>query len=165
MLSHLMRSLLSQITSSTRGITITILIATITTIAVVTISTTICCRSVAQLCPALCDPMDCSTPGFPALHHLLEFVQTHAHCIDGAIQTSHPLLPLLLRPSIFHSIRVFSNELALCIRWPKYWSLSFSPSSEYSGLISFRIDWFDLFAVQGTLKDLLQHCNLKASIL
>ena len=93
MLSHLMRSLLSQITSSTRGITITILIATITTIAVVTISTTICCRSVAQLCPALCDPMDCSTPGFPALHHLLEFVQTHAHCAGDAIQPPHPRRP------------------------------------------------------------------------
>ena len=73
--------------------------------------------------------------------------------------------PLLLLPSIFPSIRVFSSESALCIRWPKYWNFSISPSKEYSGLISFRIDWFDLLAVQGTLKDLLHHCNLKVSIL
>ena len=74
-------------------------------------------------------------------------------------------LPLLLLPSIFPSIRVFSNELTLCIRWPKYWSISISPSNEYSGLISFTIDWFDLFTVQGTLKSLLQHHSSKASIL
>ena len=92
--------------------------------------------------------------------------QTHVHWVSEAIQSSHPLLSLLL-PSIFPSIRVFSNESALRIRWPKYWSFSFSisPSSEYSGLISLRIDWFDLLAVQGTLKSLRQHHSSKASIL
>ena len=108
--------------------------------------------------------MDCSTPGFPVLHYLLEFGQTHVHWVDDAIQLSHPLSPPSFLPSICPSIRVFSNELALCIRWPKYWSFSISPSSEYLGLISFRVDWFDLFAVQGTLKSLIQHHNLKASI-
>ena len=105
-----------------------------------------------------------STPGFPALHDFREFAQTPVHWISDAIQLSHSLLPPLL-PSVFASIRVFINELALCIRWPKYWSFSFSisPSSEYSGLIFFKIDWFDL-AVQGTPKSLLQHPNLKASI-
>ena len=85
---------------------------------------------------------------------------------DDAIQTSHPLSPLFFLCAIIPSIRVFSNELALCIKWPKYWSFSFSISlsNEYSGLISFRIDWFDLLAVEGTLKSLLQHHNLKASI-
>ena len=110
--------------------------------------------------------MDCSTPAFPVLHHLLEFAQTHVHWVSDTIQPSHPLSP----PSpalVFPSIRVFSNESALPIRWPKFWSFSFSisPSNEYSGLISFRIDWFDLFAVQGTLKRLLQHYNSEASIL
>ena len=130
----------------------------------------LCCRSpnilrqfslVAQSCSVLCDPMDCSTPGFPVLHILPEFAQTHVHQISDAIQLSH-----LLLPSIFPSIRVFSRESVLCIRWPKNWSFSFSISStnEYSGLISFRIDWFDLLAVQGTLKSLLQHHSLKASI-
>ena len=97
----------------------------------------------------LCDPMDCSMPGFPVLHHLPEFAQTHVHCVGDAIQFSHPLCPLLPLPLVFPSIRVFPNELFLRIRWPKYWSFSFSisPSNEYSGLISFRIDWFDLFAV------------------
>ena len=87
--------------------------------------------------------------------------------IGDAIQPSHPLSPLFLLPPIFPSIRVFSNESALLIRWPKYWSFSFSiiPSNEYSGLIFFRIDWFDLLAVQGTLKSLLQHHSSKASIL
>ena len=89
--------------------------------------------------------------------------------IESVISSTHLILscPLLLLPLIFPSIRIFSNELALCIRWPKYWSFSFSisPSNEYSGLISFRIDWFDLLAVQGTLKSLLQHHNSKASIL
>ena len=101
-----------------------------------------CCCLVAQTCPTLCDPMDCSMPGLPVLHHL----------------------PL---PSILPSIRIFSNESALHIRWPKYLSFSFSisPSNEYSGLISFVIDWFDLLAVQGTLKSLLQHHNSKLSIL
>ena len=105
--------------------------------------------------------MDCSMPGFPVYHQLPELAQTHVHRVGDAIQ------PLLLLPSIFPSIRVFSNELALCIRWPKLWSLSFniSPSNEYSGLISLRIDWFDLLAVQGTLKSLLQHHSSKVSIL
>ena len=89
--------------------------------------------------------------------------------IESVIPSNHPILchPLLLLPSIFPSIRVFSSELALPIRWPKYWSFSFSisPFNDYSGLISFRIDWFDLFAIQGTLKSLLQHCSLKASII
>jgi len=96
-----------------------------------------------------------------------ELVQTHAHRVSDAIQSSHPLLSPVLLPSIFPSIRVFSNESALRIRWPKFWSFSFSisPSNEYSGLISFRMDWLDLLAVQGTLKSLLQHHSSKASIL
>ena len=117
----------------------------------------------------LCDPMDCSMPGFLVHHQFLELIQTHVHRAGGA--SSHLILchPLLLSPSVFPSIRVFSNELALRITWPKYWSFSFSPfnispSNEYSGLISFRIDWLDLLAVQGTLKSLLQHHSSKASI-
>ena len=111
----------------------------------------------------LCDPMDCSTPGLPFLHQLPELAQTHVHHVSDAIQPSHPCCPLLLLPSIFPSIRVFSNESALHIRWPKYWSFSFSisPSNEYSGLISFRMDWLDLLAVQGILKSLLQHHSSK----
>ena len=122
--------------------------------------------SVAQSCPTLCDPMDCSMPDFPVHHHLLEHVQTHVR-VGDAIQPSHPLLTPSPPASIFRSIRIFSSESVLCIRWPKYWSfiLSISPSNEYSGLISFRIDWFDLLAVQGTLKSLLQHHSSKASIL
>ena len=120
--------------------------------------------SVAQSCPALCNPMDCSKPGFPVHHQLLELTQTHVHCVSDAIQPFHPLPSLLLPPSTFPSIRVFSNELVLHIRWPKYWSFSFSisPSNECSGLISFRMDWLDLLPVQGTLKSLLQHHSLKA---
>jgi len=108
--------------------------------------------------------MDCSTPGFPVLHHLPQCAQTHVHWIDDAIQLFHPLF---LLPSIFLSLRVFSNELVFHIRWPKYWSFSFSisPSNKYSGLISFRIDWFNLLAVQRTLKSLLQHYSLKSSVL
>ena len=96
---------------------------------------------VAHPCPNLCYPMDCSTPGFPVQHQLLELAQTHVHWVGDAIQLSYPLSPLLL-PSIFPSIRVFSKESVLCIRWPKYWSFNFSisPFSEYSGLISFRVD-------------------------
>ena len=124
---------------------------------------------VAQSCPTLCDRVDCSTPGLPVHHQLLEFIQTHVHWVDDAIQPSHPLIchPLFLLPSIFPSIRVFSNESALCIRWPKYWSFSFniSPSNEYSGLIFFSMDWLDLLAVHGTLKSLLQFHSSKASIL
>ena len=120
--------------------------------------------SVAQSCPTLCDPMDCSTPGLPVHHQLPEFTQTHELVMpSNHLILCHPLLP----PLIFPSIRIFSNESVLCIRWPKYWSLSFSisPSSEYSGLISFRMDWLDLLAVQGTLKSLLQHHSSKESIL
>ena len=122
--------------------------------------------SVAQSCLILSDPMDCSIPGFPVLHQLLELAQTHVHRVGDA---THLILchPLLFLPSIFPSIRVFSNESVLLIRWPKYWSFSFSisPSNEYSGLISFRIGWVDLLAVQETLKSLLQHHSSKASIL
>ena len=124
------------------------------------------CCSIDQSCPTLYNPMDCSTPGFPVLHYFPEFAQTHVHWVDDAIQLSHPLLGLQLLPSIFPSIKAFSSESALCIRWPKYLSFSFSisTSNECSGLISFRIDWLDLPAVQGTLKCLLHH-NSKASIL
>ena len=120
--------------------------------------------SIAQPCPTLCNPMDYNMPGFPVHHQLPELTQTHVYWVGGAIQPSHPLSSL--SPPTF-SIRVFSNESALRIRWPKYWSFSFSisPSSEYSGLISFRMDWFDLLAVQGTLKSLLQHHSSKASTL
>ena len=123
--------------------------------------------SVAQSCPTPCDPMDCGTQGFPVHHQLPEFTQTHVHWVGDAIQKSHPLLSPSPPPSIFPSIRVFSNKSVLCIRWPKYWSFSFniSPFNEYSRLISFRMDWLDLLAVQGTLKSLLQHHNSKASIL
>ena len=106
--------------------------------------------------------MDCSTPSFPVHHQLLEFTQTHVHWVGDAIQPSHS-------PSAFNlsQYQGLSNESVLRIRWPKYWSFSFSisPSKEYSGLISFRMDWFDLLAVQGTLKSLLQHHSSKASIL
>jgi len=123
--------------------------------------------SVAQLCLTLCNPMDCSTPGFPVHHHLLELLKLMS--IELMMPSNHLILccPLLLLPSIIPSIRVFSNESVLHIRWPKYWSLSFSISlsNEYSGLISFRMDWLDLLAVQGTLKSLLQHHSSKASIL
>ena len=107
--------------------------------------------SVAQSCPTLCSPMDCSTSGFPVHHQLLELAQIHVHRVSDAIQPSYPLSSPSLLPSIFPSIRVFSNELVLCIMWPKYWSFSFtiSPSNEYSGLISFRMDWFNLLVVQG----------------
>ena len=115
----------------------------------------------------LCDPMDCSMPRFLVYHHLPELAQTHVHLVGDAIQPSHPLSSLLLLSSIFPSIRVFSKESALCIKWPNYWSFSFiiSPSNEYSGLISFRNDQFDLLVVQGTLRSLLQHHSSKTSIL
>ena len=111
--------------------------------------------------------MNCSMPGFPVLHYMPEVCQTHGHRVSDAIQPSRPLSHLLLLPLIFPSIRIFSNKSVLRIRWPKYWSFSFSisPSNEYVGLISFGIDWFDLLAVQGTLKSLLQHHSSKASIL
>ena len=103
---------------------------------------------VAQSCPTLCDTMECSTPGVPVHQKLLESTQTHVHWVSDAIQPSHPLLSPFFLPSIFPSIRVFSNESALCIRWPKFWSFSFkiSPSNEHPGLISFRMDWLDLLA-------------------
>ena len=104
-----------------------------------------------------------SMPGSSVFHCLPEFAQIHVHGVSDAIQPSCPLSSLLLPPSFFLSIRVFSNESALCIRWPKYWSFSISPSNEYSGLISFGIDWFDFLAVQGTLKSLFQHHDSKAS--
>ena len=106
-------------------------------------------------------------PGFPVHHQLPELAQTQVHRVSDAIQPSHPLLSLLLLPSVFPSIRIFSNESVLCIRWRKCWSFNFSisPSNEYSGLISFRIDWYDLLAVQVILKSLLQHHSSKASIL
>ena len=111
--------------------------------------------------------MDCSTPGFSILHYLSELLKFMS--IESMMLSNHLILwhPLLLLPLIFPSIRDFSNELAFCVRWPKYWSFSFSisPSNEYSGLISFRIDWFYLLAVQGTLKSLLQHHNSKTSVL
>ena len=110
--------------------------------------------SIAQLCPTLCGPMNRSTPGLPVHHQLREFTQTHVH--ESVMPSNHLILchPFLLLPSIFPSIRVYSNESALHVRWPKYWSFSFniSPTNEHSGLISFRMDWLDLLAVQGTLK-------------
>ena len=118
-------------------------------------------------CVLLCDPLDCSTSGFPVLHYLPEFAQTNIHWVNDAIQPSHPLSPPSLLALNLSNIRVFSKWSTLCIRWPKYWSFSFSisPSNEYSGLISFKFDWFDLLTVQGTLKNLLQHYISKASIL
>ena len=111
--------------------------------------------------------MNLSTPGLPIHHQLLESTQTHVHRVGDAIQPSHPLSSPSPPASIFPSIRVFSNESALLIKWPKYWSFSFniSPSEEHPGLISFRMDWLDLLAVQGTLRSLLQHHSSKASIL
>ena len=123
--------------------------------------------SAAQSCPTLCDPMNCSTSGLPVHHQLPEFTQTHVHRVGDAIQPSHPLLSPSLLPPIPPIIKVFSNESTLHMRWPKYCSFSFSiiPSKEHPGLISFRMDWLDLLAVQGTLKSLLQHHSSKASIL
>ena len=118
-------------------------------------------------CVRLCDPMDCSTPVFHVHHQLPELAQTHVHQVGDAIQPSHPRRPLVLPPSVFPSIMVLSKESVLYIRWLKYWYFSFtiSPSNEYSGLISFGMDWLDLLAGQGTLKSLLQHHSSKASIL
>ena len=123
--------------------------------------------SVAQSCPTLFDPKNRRTPGLPVHHQLPEFTQTHVHWVSDASNRLILCCPLLLLSSIFPSIRVFSNESALRIRWTKYWSFSFniSPSNEHPGLISFRMDWLDLLAVQGTLKSLLQHHSSKASIL
>ena len=123
--------------------------------------------SVAQLRPTICNLMNHSTPGLPVHHQLPEFTQTHVHRVSDAIQPSHPLSSPLLLPPIPPNIRIFSNGSTLCMRWPKYWSFSFSiiPSKEIPGVISFRMEWLDLLAVQGTLKSLLQHHNSKASIL
>ena len=123
--------------------------------------------SVAQSCLTLWDTMNRSTPGLPVQHHPPEFTQTHVHRLSDAIQPSHPLSSPILLPPIPPSTRVFSNESTLLMRWPKYWSFSFSisPSKEIPGLISFRMDWLDLLEVQGTLKSLLQHHSSKASIL
>ena len=123
--------------------------------------------SVTQSCPTLCDPMNSSTPGLPVHHQLPEFTQTHVHRVSDTIQPSHPLSspsPPAPNPS---QHQVSSNESTLCMRWPKDWSFSFniSPSNEQPGLISFRMDWLDLLAVQGTLKSLLQHHSSKASVL
>ena len=122
--------------------------------------------SVTQSCLTICDPMNCSMPSLPVHHQLAEFTQTHAHEVGDAIQPSHPLLAPSPPAPIPPSIRVFSNKSTLRMRWPKYWSLSFniSPSTEHPELISFRMDWLDLLAVQGTLKSLLQHHSSKASI-
>ena len=121
--------------------------------------------SVAQSCPTLRNPVNCSTPGLPVHHHLPEFTQTLS--IKSVMPSSHLILcrPLLLLLPIPPSMRVFSNESTFCMRWPKCWSFSFSiiPSKEHPGLI-FRMDWLDLFAIQGTLKTLLQHYSSKASI-
>ena len=131
------------------------------------------CCSVSQSCLAICNPMDCSTPGFPVVHHLQELTQTHVHWVGDANKPSCSLTSLNLPAFNLSQQRFFfwkifsvsSNESAL--RWSKYWSFSFSisPSKEYSGLLSFRIDWLDLLAVQGTLKSLLQHHSSKTSIL
>ena len=127
--------------------------------------------SVAQSCLTPCDPMDCSTTGLPVHRQLPEFPQTTVHQVGDAIQPSHSLSSP--PPPVFNvslqsfPIRVFFSESALLIMWPKYWSFSFSisPSNEHPELISFRMDWLDLLAVQGTLKSLLQHHSAKASIL
>ena len=122
--------------------------------------------SVAQSCPTLCDHMDCSTPGLPSITNSQSLLKLMA--IELVMPSNHLILchPLLLPPLIFPSIRVFSSESILCIRWPNYWSFSFSisPCNEYSGLISFRIDWLDFLGAQGTLKSLPHHSS-KASIL
>ena len=130
------------------------------------IYTSVQSSSVAQSCLNLCNLMDCSTPGFPIQHQLSELAQTHAHHVSDTIQSSHPVLSP--SPPAFNLSQHESFPMSwLCIRCPKYWSFSFSisPSNEHSGLISFRMDWLDLLAVQGTLKSLLQHHNSKASVL
>ena len=123
--------------------------------------------SVSQLCVTVCNPMDCARQASLSITSSWNLLKLMS--IESVMPSNHLILycPLLLLLSIFPSIRVFSNESVLCIRWPKYWSFSFSisPSNEYSGLISFRMDWLDLLAVQGTLKSLLQHHSSKASIL
>ena len=123
--------------------------------------------SVSQLCLTLCDPMDCSTPGFPVHHQLPELAQTHVYLVDDAIQLSYPLSPPSPPAFNLSQHQVFSSDSVLHIRWPKYWSFSFSisPCNEYLGLISFRTDWFELLVVQRTLKSLLQHHSSKVSVI
>ena len=124
--------------------------------------------SVAQKCPTLCNPMNCSTPGLPVHHQLPEFTQTHVHRVGDAIRPSHPLVvPFSSCPQSLPASESFPMSQLFRMRWPKYWSFSFSiiPSKEIPGLISFRMGWLDLLAVQGTLKSLLQHHSSKASIL
>ena len=122
--------------------------------------------SVAQSCLTLCEPMNCSTPDLPVHHQLPEFTQTYVHWVSDTF--NHLILcnPLFLPPSIFPSIRVFSNESGLHIRWPKHWSFSFNicPFNEHPGLISFTMDWLDLLVVRGTLKSLFQHHSSKAQL-
>ena len=122
-----------------------------------------CWYSVSKPCPAVSDPMDCSTLSFPIHHYLLEFAQIPS--FESVMLSNHLILcyPLLLLLSIFPSIRVFSNEPVLRMRWARCWSFSISPFNEYSELILFKIDQMDLFAVQGTLKSLFQHHSSKAS--
>ena len=126
-----------------------------------------CCCSVSKSCLTLCDRVDCSTPGFLFLHYLPGLLKLLS--IESVMPLNHLILycPLLILPTIFPSIRIFSNESDLHIRWPKYWGFSFSisPSNEYLGLTFLKIDWFDLFAVQGTFRSLLQHHSSKAPIL
>ena len=124
--------------------------------------------SAAQSCLTLCNPMNCSTPGLPVHHQLPNFTQTQVHRVSDTIQPSHPLSsPSPPAFNLSQNQGLYSNEPALHMRWPKYscFSVNISPSNEYSGLISFRMDWLDLLAVQGTLKSLLQHHSSKASIL
>ena len=123
-----------------------------------------CCCSVTQSCPTLCDPMNCSMPGFPVLHYLWSLLKLMY--IESMMPSNHLILcyPLLFLPSVLPSIRVFFNELALHLRWPKYWSFNISPSREYSGLISFRIDWLISFLSKGLSKSFLLCCNSKALI-
>ena len=125
------------------------------------------CCPVARSHPTVCDPSDCSMTGLPVPHCLPRFAQDHVHGVSDAIQSSHPLSSLLVLPSVFPSIRIFSRESAFCIRWLKYWnsSCSITPSNGSTGFISYRVDWFELLSVQGTLKTLLQHHSSKASIL
>ena len=120
---------------------------------------TLSVSSVARSCLTLCGPMDCSMPGCPILYYLLEIAQTHVHWVSDAKQPSHPLSSPSPPALNLSRHQVLPNESVLHMRWPKYWSFSFniSPSNEYSGLISFRMDWLDLLAVQGTLKSLLHH--------
>ena len=126
-----------------------------------------CCCSVTQSCLTLCSPMDCSMPGFPLHHQLLELIQAHVNQVRDAIQPSYPLLSLSPPTFSLSQHQGLFHESVLHSRWPKYWSFSFSisPSNEYLGLISLSIDWFDLLAVNGTLKSLLQHHSSKAAIL